>query len=99
MFIPTWLIVVIVVLFVMAVPGVWDAVASLALIGFVLAFLVCIPLALYFYAHGEYAVAFLVATPFWLILIWQFWTDGRKEIRSWLWLHQVRVRGARLENV
>lgn len=99
MFIPLWLVVVIVLLIVMAVPGVRDAVTGMAILAFVLALLVSIPAAIYFYVNDEFGLAFVVGTPIWLVLAWQFWTDGRKEIRSWLWLHQLRVRTARLEDV
>jgi len=95
MFIPTWLLVIIVV-FVLSVflPGIWGALSTLAIMLSGLLVLLSIPATLYFLAQDDYQTALIVGLPLIAAGIWQLWTTTLGTVRTSSWLHELRVRTA-----
>ena len=94
MFIPTWIVVVVVVL-----VGsffwrqIWDTIQGLAILAIVLALLASIPLVLYLaFVEKNKSAEFVFWVAFALIGLWHLFMEGRTPIHSSMRLHELRVK-------
>ena len=95
MFIPTWLLILIVVMLVSVfLPSIWRELTALAFLLFALLVLISIPTTYYFVFRKDYQTALVVAIPFAAAMFWFFGTETLKAIRTSFWLHDARVRAA-----
>ena len=95
MFIPTWLIVLVAIVTIVAfLPSIWEALRVVAITGYVLLVLLSFAATLYFVSQGDRETAWVVSIPLLPVVAWLFWTDLRKGIRTSQWLHQFRVKAA-----
>jgi hypothetical protein len=96
MFIPTWLLILIVVVVISAfLPNVWgDILAPLAFVFFALLTLVSLPATVYFAYRHDAETALVVSLPWIAMGIGGIWLMSVEGIRSSFWLHEIPVRSA-----
>jgi hypothetical protein len=95
MFIPTWLVVLIVVFVLLAFwPGVWSELKTLALAIYALLVVVSIPATLYFLFVRDRDSAFVAAIPLLALIGWETLKGSVESVRTSAWLHDLRVRRA-----
>jgi hypothetical protein len=95
MFIPTWLLIVIVVVILSVFwPNVWDEVRTLALGIFVLLAIVSLPATLYYAYRADTEMALMVAMPWMAMAAWGLWAMTIEGVKSSIWVHEMRVRAA-----
>jgi len=95
MFIPTWLLVLIVVVVVSVfLPSIWVALRSLATMLFGLLVIISIPATLYFVSQRDYQTALVVSLPLMPLAAWGLWTTTLETVQTSSWLHVWRVRAA-----
>lgn len=95
MFIPTWLLVVIVIVVLsILAPGIWSELSGLALTLFGLLVLVSIPASLYFFYQQDRQTAWVVSVPWIAMAAWGVLLMTRDGVRTSSVLHEMRVRAA-----
>jgi hypothetical protein len=93
MFIPTWLLVLIVIVVLsVLVPNIWRELGSLALTMFSLLALISVPTSLYFFHQQDTQTAWIISVPWILIAAWGLLVMVRDGMRTSLRLHEMRVR-------
>ena len=95
MFIPTWLLIVIVVIAVsMLLPAIGHVLKSVALVAYASLVLVSIPASLYFFSRGDRQAGWLASLPWISLAALGLWSATIAVARSSLWLHELRARTA-----
>lgn len=95
MFIPTWLLIVIVaVAMSLFWPALWDTLKTVAIMLFGLLVLISIPASLYFFSQRETETAWLVSAPWIAAIAWGIGLAYIEGAKTSLWFHEWRVRRA-----
>jgi hypothetical protein len=95
MFIPTWLLVLIVVVVVsMFAPAIWRDLWDMATELFLVLVVVSVPVSLYFAYKKDEQSAILASLPWIAAMALGVLFSGVESIRTNIWLHEIRVRAA-----